>query len=78
MVKSMAFTLILAYFEIEDAIKFQILNKHMYNVKVPLMTDVVLGRRIDHEIILYTEYKNVSRAISLIVGPLLDNGKTKE
>ena len=78
MVKSMAFTLILAYFEIEDAIKFQILNKHMYNVKVPLMTDVVLGRRIDHEIILYTEYKNVSRAISLIVGPLLDNGETKE
>ena len=74
----MAFTLILAYFEIEDAIKFQILNKHMYNVKVPLMTDVVLGRRIDHEIILYTEYKNVSRAISLIVGPLLDNGETKE
>ena len=50
----------------------------MYNVKTPLMTDVVLGRRIDPEIILYSEYKNASRAISLIVGNVPKQGETKE
>ncbi len=76
----MAFTMILAYFEIEDAISFQLLNKHMYNVKTPLMTDVILGRRIDPEIILYSEYNNKNRAISLIVGrlPRTKQGETKE
>ena len=64
----MAFTIILSYFEIEDAISFQALNKHMYYVKTPLMTDVILGRRIDPEIILYSEYKNKKGAISVIVG----------
>ena len=66
--KSMAFTIVLSYFEIEDAISFQLLNKHMYYVKTPIMTDVILGKRIDPHIILYSEYKNKKGAISLIVG----------
>ena len=73
----MCFTVILEYFEIEDAISFQLLNKHMYYVKIPLMTDVVLGRRIDPELIIYSEYKNKKGAISLIVGELTEN-ETKE
>ena len=34
------------------------------------MTDVVLGRRIDPELIIYSEYKNKRGAISLIVGDM--------
>ena len=38
--------------------KYEYLWADGHNVKTPLMTDVVLGRRIEPEIILYSEYKN--------------------
>ena len=50
----------------------------MYNVKIPLMTSVILGRRIDPEIILYSEYKNKKGAISLIVGDTPTDDESRE
>ena len=34
---SYAITVVFSYFDIEDAIKFQLLNKNIYNTKVPQM-----------------------------------------
>ena len=50
----------------------------MYYVKTPIMTDVILGRKIDPEIILYSEYKNKKGAISLIVGNVTPIDKREE
>ena len=64
----MAITVILSFLEIEEAIQCQILNKHMYYYKTPLMTNIVVGRRIEPDIVIYSEYKNKLGAVSVIIG----------
>ena len=65
---SMAITVILSYLEIEEAIHCQILNKHMYYYKTPAMASVVIGRRIESDIVIYSEYKNQLGAVSVVIG----------
>ena len=40
----------------------------MYYYKTPLMTNVVVGRRIEPDIIIYSQYKNDNGAVSVIIG----------
>jgi hypothetical protein len=48
--QSYAITIVFSYFDIEDAIKFQVLNKNIYNYKTPLMCYQIVGRRIEPKI----------------------------
>ena len=76
--KSLAITIIFSYFDIEDAIKFQLLNKHMYEVKTPIMTYQIVGRRIEKTVQIYEVYARSSRnALAVIVGDV-PNPKTPE
>ena len=40
----------------------------MYYFKTPVMANVVIGRRIEPDIVIYSEYKNNLGAISVIIG----------
>ena len=64
----MVITVILSFLEETKAISCQILNKHMYHQKIPIMTNVVVGRRIEPDIIIYSEYKDRLGAVSVIIG----------
>ena len=66
---SYAITIIFSYFDIEDAIKFQLLNKHMYEKKTPQMCFQIVGRKIEPEVCIYDVYPHSKNKLSVVVGP---------
>lgn len=74
--RSFALTIIFEYFDIEDAIKFQVLNKHMYHRKTPLMCFSIVGRRIEPEVTIYDVYTNSKNKLSVVIGDVPTDGIT--
>ena len=68
--RSYALTVIFEYFDIEDAIKFQVLNKNMYLYKTPMMCFSIAGRRIEREVMIYDVYTNSKNKLSVIIGEI--------
>ena len=65
---SYAITIVFSYFDIEDAIKFQLLNRHMYHKKTPQMCYQIVGRKIEPQICIYDVYPHSKNTLSVIVG----------
>lgn len=76
--RSYAITVVFSYFDIEDAIKFQILNKHMYNVKTPQMCFSIIGRRIEPEVCIYDVYANKKGKLVVVVGKMPPDQENKD
>ena len=68
--RSYAITIVFSYFDIEDAIKFQILNKHMYDIKTPQMCFSIVGRRIEQDVCIYDVYANKKGKVVVVVGAM--------
>jgi len=64
--------MILDCFEVEEAIKFQALNRSMYYAKTPQMFSVVFGRKIEPCILVYTNYNDTKGAVSCIIADGID------
>ena len=71
-------TVVFSYFDIEDAIKFQHLNKMMYEKKTPLMCYNIVGRKIEPEIVVYEVYSVSRNALSVVVGEYRANNDESE
>ena len=70
-------TIVFSYFDIEDAIKFQLLNKNIYNNKAPMMCFQIVGRKIEKEICIYEVYPHARNALSVIIGHMPAPGGTQ-
>ena len=47
---------------------FQVLNKHMYKAKTPLMCFQIVGRKIEPEVCVYEVYTHSKNKLSVVVG----------
>ena len=64
---SCAIERIMIFLEQEEAIKMQSLNRFMYS-KSEHVNPIVMGHKTEPCIILYSNYKNKSGAVSVIIG----------
>ena len=70
-------TIVFQYFDVEDALKFQVLNKHMYNVRTPSMCSRIVGRQIEPEVCIYDVYFNSKNKLSVVVGDVPEPGSSE-
>jgi hypothetical protein len=68
--RSYCFQKVLDYFTHTESIKFQALNRYMYNVKIPRFIPEVINCRIEDCILVYTDYRDRRGAISVVVGKM--------
>jgi hypothetical protein len=67
MTRSYCFQKVLEYFTHSESIKFQALNRYMYNVKMPGFIPEAIACRIEDCVLVYSDYRDKRGAISVVI-----------